>query len=228
MEHARAAGIRLLAAFAAGFLLTGPAHAAGGFLDQRQGRTVTGDAAAGQEKSLVCRACHGQQGHSAVPSFPKLGGQNAEYLYWEMVKYKTGVRLQSPMTEQMAPMSDQDLMDIALFFAAQPPAGNTTPGGDREAARRADTLYHQGDAEAGIPPCQGCHGVDGRGVPGRGDWPVLRGQHAEYTAMRLRAYRDGQAPRASNDFIMEAVARNLDDASIEALAAWLDALPARP
>ncbi len=219
---ARLAPSLLITGIVLGGVATG-SHAAD-WLDQRGAGPIIGDVAAGKEKSFVCRACHGQQGHSPIPQFPNLGGQHAEYMYWEMVKYQRSIRPQSPMSEQMAPMSDQDLRDIAVFFASQVVAPVTTTTKAGEAGERGNRLYREGDPEAGVPPCQGCHGVNGAGIAGRPDWPILRMQHGEYLAMRLRAYRDGTAPRASNDFIMEGVAKHLDDTMINDLATWLDSM----
>ena len=199
----------------------GTAHAEK-WLDKRGRAPVHGDAAAGQAKSEVCRACHGQDGNTPVPTFPNLGGQHADYLYWELFELKHGYRYQSPMTEQLAPLGDQDVRDLAAFFASQALAhtANATPP-DAAAQALATGIFARGDVATGVPPCQACHGPTGEGITQRPGWPILQGQHAAYIAARLRAYRDGEPPDSSNDLIMAGVARGLDDAMIDAIAGWL-------
>ncbi|MBC6941417.1 MAG: cytochrome c4 [Xanthomonadales bacterium] len=198
------------------------------WLDKRGHAPIHGDAAAGKAKSEVCRACHGQDGNTPVPTFPNLGGQRADFLYWELVELKHGYRYQSPMTEQLTPLSDQDVRDLAVFFASQPLAHASDAAADPAAIALGGQIFRGGDPQRGVPPCQGCHGADGEGIAQRPGWPVLQGQHPAYLAARLRAYRDGDPPNSSNDFIMNGVARGLDDAAIDGLAAWLVSRPGTP
>ncbi len=194
------------------------------WLDKRGHAPIHGDAAAGKAKSEVCRACHGQDGNTPVPAFPNLGGQRADFLYWELIELKHGYRHQSPMTEQLAPLSDQDVRDLAMFFASQPPAHARDPV-DPAALPLGERIFRNGDPQHGVPPCQGCHGINGEGIAQRPGWPILQGQHPGYLSARLRAYRNGDPPSSSNDFIMNGVARGLDDAAIEGLAMWLLSRP---
>lgn len=214
-----------LAFAAAPFLLVAGSVQAADYLDLR--RAVpdhSGDVAAGQEKSMVCRACHGQEGNTPVPSFPNLGGQHAEYLYWGMMEYKLRMHIHSPMNEQLEPLSNQDLRDIAAFFASQPVGRNSTEAGDPALLGRGEAIFRHGDRARGVPPCQGCHGKEALGVEGQPGWPVLRGQHREYLAARLQAYRERTTPHTSNDYIMTGVAHRLDEGMIDALSTWLDSL----
>jgi len=203
-------------------------HAAD-YVDLRAAAPIRGDASAGAAKADVCMACHGPGGNSLVPTFPKLAGQRADFLYWQLVEYKRGHVPESPMSEQVANLSDDDIRNLAAFFAAQkplaprnaPPAVSDASGGE---------LYANGDPTRGIPPCQGCHGAD---ATGQADarfrvFPALRGQHADYVIAKLMEYRGGALTDSSTDFIMQGVARTLDDASIEAVARWLAALPPPP
>lgn len=211
----------LAAAVSAQAQSTAKPTAAGKWLDKRGHAPIHGDAAAGQTKSEVCRACHGQDGNTPVPTFPNLGGQRTDFLYWELIELKHGYRYQSPMTEQLAPLSDQDVRDLAAFFASQPLAHAHDASADPAAIELGERIFHSGDAQRGVPPCQGCHGTNADGIAQRPGWPILQGQHPAYLAARLRAYRDGDPPNSSNDFIMNGVARGLDDAAIDGLAAWL-------
>jgi len=201
-----------------------PAFAAS-YIDQRGVAPIRGDANAGAAKAAVCFACHGPNGNSLVPAFPRLAAQRADYLYWELVKFKRGTRPQSPMTAQAATLSDEDMRNLATYFSEQAAtAGAASPAGSE--ASRGEALFLHGDAQSGIPPCQGCHGTAASGLSGNAyvAYPALRGQHADYLVQRLKDYRDGKLSDSSNDFIMQGVARTLDDASIGAIAAYLSTL----
>lgn len=201
-----------------------------GYLDLRRIEPLQGDAAAGNAKAAVCRACHGAAGISPAPAFPNLAGQHAEYLYWQLVEFKREARPESPMTAQAAQLDDTAMRDLAKYFASLPTASGTTTG-NRESIDRGHILYREGDPTRGVPPCQGCHGAAGGGHPLANDdarwraYPILRGQHADYLAQRLKDFRDSKHTVSSNDHIMISIARTLDDDSIQLLAIWLAAEP---
>jgi cytochrome c553 len=220
----------------AGLLLAcaGANAAAAEVVDQRRVEPIRGDVAAGAAKAVVCFACHGPNGNAVVPTFPKLAGQRAEYLHSRLAEYKhADARLPyyaaSPMPAQVQALDEADLRNLAAYFAAQTPLPSPVSA-NAPADSRGERLYREGDPARGIPPCQGCHGADAEGGPiAAGSrylvYPALRGQHAPYLNTRLSRYRDGWPHRASGDYIMAGVARTLDDDSIQALAAWLAALP---
>jgi cytochrome c553 len=207
---------------------------AGRYVDLRRIEPIRGDMASGAAKTTVCVACHGPSGNSIVPQFPSLASQRADYLYHRLVAFKAvnpkdPSYATSPMPALVQNLSDQDMRNIAMYFAAQaqvapvlPPAAAT---GERGAA-----LYSGGDSARGVPPCQGCHGARALGGPVEyGNqylaYPLLRGQHAAYLVSRLTSFRDGLPNGSSNDFIMHGVAYTLDEGSIQSLAAWLESLP---
>lgn len=193
------------------------------WIDLRDIAPIHGDANAGAAKATTCVACHGPNGNAIVPVFPRLAGQRADYMYWRLVAFKRDP--QSPMAALVANLSDADMRDLATYFAAQASTAGATAAAATPA--RGEALFLHGDPARGAPPCQGCHGADAAGPADtrRGTWPSLRGQHAAYVTARLKAYRDGKPGDTSNAFVMEGVARGLDDASIDAIAAWLGALP---
>ena len=218
--------IRSLARFAAAALLFACAGAsADDFADLRRIEPLKGDANAGKEKATVCFACHGPAGISPAAMFPNLAGQHAEYLYWQLREFKREQRPDSPMTSQVANLDDTAMRDLAAFFASLPPPTPGAHAGDvSDAGMR---IYREGDPARGTPPCQGCHGADGRGFPAASDdaayrtYPALYGQHADYVVQRLKDFRDGKHVTSSTDLIMTPVAKTLDDASIAAVAAWI-------
>jgi cytochrome c553 len=208
-------------------LCASAATAATDLIDLRHIDAVTGDAAAGKTKATVCMACHGPAGVAPVPMFPNLAGQKAEYLYWALVEFQRAARPDSPMTAQVAKLSDADMRDLAVYFATLAPAG--PEAGAVASSAGGAALFLHGDPTRGIVPCQGCHGADAGGHPFAADaaryraYPVLRGQHAPYLTQRLKDFRDGKLTESSNDRIMRGVAHSLDDDSIEQIAAWLQA-----
>ncbi|MCR6701491.1 MAG: cytochrome c4 [Dokdonella sp.] len=229
--------LRLLAVSVLAVTALAASAAAGDFVDLRRIEPVSGDAAAGAQKAAtLCFACHGADGISPVPMFPNLAGQRADYLYQELLRYKSGSRPESAMTALVQPLEDADLRNLAVHYgglAPDLPAPAEAPA--QEVLARGGTLFREGDPARGVPPCQGCHGADAKGHPladaGADSpyraYPLLYGQHPAYVATRLRDYRSGALAHTSNDFIMTAVAQRLDDASIDALAAWLANLPAQ-
>jgi len=222
----------------------GSAVADEAYLDLRRVPAVTGDATAGQAKAQVCNACHGENGISPAPIFPNLQGLTTEYLYWKLVEYKRSQNPESAMTPIVMPLSDQDMRDLAAYYAqlkadaaAPPVAAPPEDSADAERLLQAgERIFTSGDPERGVPPCQGCHGADGSGYPLAKaaksarlqtyylTYPALKGQQPDYVIARLTHYRDKQDAATSNGFIMQSVASGLDDDSIRAVATWLASL----
>jgi cytochrome c553 len=205
---------------------------AGNYVDLRRIEPISGDMASGAAKTAACVACHGPSGNSVVPQFPSLAGQRADYIYYRLAAFKAvspkdPSYANSPMPAQTQNLSDQDMRNIAAYFASQ---ASIAPVPPPPADARGEALYLGGDPSLGVPPCQGCHGAGALGGPvasGRQylAYPLLRGQHAAYVVSRLTNFRDNPANGSSNGFIMHGVARALDDGSIQSLAAWLASLP---
>jgi cytochrome c553 len=225
---ARAAGLAASALLAAGGVAASPRYT-----DLRNIEPIHGDAAAGAKKTTVCVSCHGVDGVSVAPTFPRLAGQREDYLYHRLFSFRhAGAKdpyySVSPMTSIAATLSDADMRDLAAYFASQTPR---VPDAPAVTAQPGESLFLNGNPARGIPPCQGCHGVDADGPSRVSDqyaaYPALRGQYPLYVAARLTHYRTGQPADTSNTFIMHGVAATLDDDSIQALANWLGSLPPR-
>lgn len=180
-----------------------------------------GDPAAGQSKALVCSACHGQEGEAILPSYPNLGGQHYSYLLDQMEKFRSGERYAPLMAGQLEGKSDEDLRDIAAFYAEKALVVGVADG---DALALGEQIYRAGIAEKQVPACSSCHSPRGLGN-GAARFPVLSGQHAEYVASQLLAYREGE--RATDEALgqmMRGVARNLNDREIEAVSAYVRGL----
>jgi len=181
-----------------------------------------GDADAGQAKSAVCAACHGADGNSVVPNWPKLAGQHAAYLQRQIALIKSGDRPVPEMAGIVGGLSDQDMADLAAYFSSQ----TVSPGLTDESLRASGALlYRGGNAETDVPACMSCHGPAGEGNPLSG-YPHLAGQHAVYTEKMLTGFRAGTTwgPDDSNSKIMTDVAKRLTDAEIKAVASYIQGL----
>src|ERR1051325_9001901 len=148
-------GFRWTVAVAVGFSVIGvsPAHA-----------DINGDVAAGKTKAAVCAGCHGIDGNGgADPAWPKLAGQIPEYLYAQLKAFKTGARSNPIMAGMAAPLTDQDMRNVAAYFASQ--TLKEGAAADKELVAAGRRLYRGGNADTGVPACMSCHGPSGHGIP---------------------------------------------------------------
>ena len=182
-----------------------------------------GDAAAGKSKGGACFACHGPDGNSPAP-FPKLAGQGEKYLLKQMQDIREGLRSVPTMAGQLDGKGDQDLADMAAYFATQKSSrGQTKP----ELLELGTKIYRSGVAERNVAACIACHSPTGQGNAPAG-FPALAGQHAQYVADQLRAYRKGYEDTTgrTNDEakIMRTTAFGLSDKEIEAVSSYVAGL----
>ena len=193
---------------------------------------LPGNAEAGAGKAAACAACHGMDGNGADPQYPKLAGQHEQNIARQLALFKNGGRDNAIMLGFAATLSAQDMRDIGAHFAAQkvvPGVADDTaiaegPHAGRKFFEVGQRLWRAGDADRGIPACQACHGPAGAGVPGT--YPALAGQHAQYTAAALTAFRGGMAwgKDAQANTVMSGVAAALTDEEIQALASFAEGL----
>ena len=215
--------------------LIGPTMAADlDVIDLRIDKTVVGNVDAGREKAQVCNNCHGADGKAPIPNFPSVAGLPEAYLFWKLVAFKESQRTDSVMTPLVANNTLDDLRDIAVFYASLPlvsPSPLSATPVEQAVLDRGRALYLSGDPAKGIPACQGCHGVEGKGPSHarsfQANWPPLYGQQAIYVAERLSNFHKGHAIDSSMDKIMQGVARNLGADDIDALAAYIERLDGR-
>jgi cytochrome c553 len=189
-----------------------------------------GDPEAGADKAASCAACHGMDGNSPAPEWPKLAGQHEDYGLRHTILVRDGGREVPVMHPFVAGLSDQDLADIAAFYSRQTiRAGvaddSAIPDREDTFAALGQRLYRSGKAAAGVPACAACHGPTGRGVPAAG-YPALAGQHATYTAARLQFFHDGGHYGDDGDpsQIMVTIAQRLDLTEMNALATFIEGL----
>ena len=185
----------------------------------------SGDAARGKDLSVACSACHGPDGNSVAPTFPKLAGQGERYLVKQLQDIRDGSRPVPTMAGQLDGKSEQDLADIAAYYAAQSASGGQT---DPDLLALGEKVYRAGVAERKVAACSACHSPRGNGNAPAG-FPALAGQHADYIATQLRMYRKGYEDETGrvNDgdsMIMRTTAFGLSDKEIEAVSSYIAGL----
>lgn len=176
-----------------------------------------GNPQAGQSKAAVCSACHGAEGQSTQASWPNLAGQHASYLLNQLRHYQTGTTRPSPiMAPLAAALSQQDMEDLAAFYAQKPLA---PPAATLPRSPRGEQLYRQGDIDQHIPACIACHGPDGRGAEQAG-FPVISHQQSEYIVQQLQAFKTNVRTTDPAN-IMRTICAKLSTQDMQDLAAYL-------
>jgi cbb3-type cytochrome c oxidase subunit III len=175
------------------------------------------DLAKGEASFAMCAACHGADGNSGTPANPKLSQQHPEYLVKQLQEFKSGKRKSAVMQGMAAALSDADMKNIAYWVTSK----KAKPGfaKDKELVALGERIYRGGVADRQIAACAGCHSPSGAGIPAQ--YPRLSGQHADYTAAQLTAFRDGAR---GNSQQMTQVAAKLNDREIRALADYVAGL----
>jgi cytochrome c553 len=178
-----------------------------------------GSAEKGQAKSTPCVACHGVNGNSPNPQWPNLAGQHEPYVAKQLQAFKSGARKDPLMTPMAAGLSDEDVLDLAAYFATQKPNGLEA---DPSKVPLGQRIYRGGDPRNGVAACAACHGPDGAGNPAAA-YPAIHGQHATYIEAQLRAYRSGTRQTDQNQ-MMRGVTSLMSDEQIAAVAAYIQGL----
>lgn len=184
------------------------------------GAQAAGDAAAGQAKSALCSSCHGPDGNSVNPIWPKLAGQDAGYLAKQLRDYKSAKRQDAIMAGMAMAVQDADIDDVTAYFASQATAASEAS--KPELVEQGRTLYAGGNLDTGLTACAACHGPSGKGNPAAG-FPVLASQHAPYVINQLKLFRDGARSNDMNS-MMRDIAAKMSEQEIEAVAMYITTL----
>jgi cytochrome c553 len=162
-----------------------------------------------------CSACHGDDGNSVIPMFPKIAGLQESYITKQLRDFKSGRRKSDVMAPIVAGIKAEDIAPLAAHFSRLP----LKPGsaGDRASADLGKLLYFDGNEETGVPACVGCHQAKGTGYQ---IYPRIGGQHVEYVKQQLKNFASGDRSNDANRF-MRTVAKRLSEEEIEAVAAYL-------
>jgi len=167
--------------------------------------------------TAVCAACHGADGNSGIPVNPKLSQQHPEYLVKQLQEFKSGKRNNAVMKGFAAALSDEDMRNISYWVTSKKAKQGFAK--DKELVASGERIYRGGIADRQIAACAGCHGPTGSGIPAQ--YPRLSGQHADYTAAQLAAFREGSRKNSPQ---MTGVAAKLNDREIKAVADYIAGL----
>jgi cytochrome c553 len=183
-------------------------------------RSGTGDPDAGREKSQLCQGCHGEYGISMEPLIPSLAGQYANYIEKEIRNFQSGIRSHQIMNAMAGTIdNDQDLADIAAYFASQKKMAGSGSEGDPDGKE----IFLHGDLSKMRLACVNCHGVRGKGLESKiSMFPVIGGQQKAYIRRQLILFREGYRTNSPNG-IMNRIASSLTDSEIDSLADYISA-----
>ncbi len=179
-----------------------------------------GNPVKGQSLTSTCVACHGKDGNSIAGSFPNIAGQGENYLYKQMTEIQSGVRAAPLMAGILDNMSDQDLKDLAAYYAGQTAAAGAAKA---DLAAQGEEIYRAGIARKQIAACTACHSPTGQGNDPAG-FPALKGQWPEYTIAQLKAFRSGERMNDGDSKMMRLITLDMSDPEIEAVASYLRGL----
>ncbi|SFC00946.1 Cytochrome c553 [Polaromonas sp. OV174] len=164
-----------------------------------------------------CASCHGADSNSTTPAYPKLAQQHPEYLLKQLQEFKSGKRKNAIMQGFAATLSDDDMKNVAYWASSKKAKAGFAK--DKELVALGERIYRGGVMDRQIAACASCHSPSGSGMPVQ--YPRLSGQHAEYTAAQITAFRDGGR---QNSLPMSQVAAKLNDREIRAVADYIAGL----
>jgi cytochrome c553 len=179
--------------------------------------TAKPDLAKGQAAAQVCAACHTADGSRGSPANPILAGQHYDYLVKQLTEFKAGKRKNAIMSGLAATLSDDDMKNVAAFYASK----SAKPGfaKDKDLVKLGEKIYRGGIAEKAVPACAACHAPSGAGMPAQ--YPRMAGQHGDYTEAQLVAFRGGVR---ANSAQMVTIAGKLSDREIKAVSDYIAGL----
>lgn len=166
---------------------------------------------------VSCASCHNADGNSAIAANPKLAQQHPEYILKQLQEFKSGKRKNAVMQPMVAHLSDKDMRDISWFLGSK--TVKTGFAKEKDLVTLGERIYRGGIPDRMIPACAGCHSPNGAGIPAQ--YPRLGGQHADYTDVQLKAFRDGLR---ANSIQMTGVARKMNDREIKAVSDYIAGL----
>ena len=209
-------------------LLTASAAYAGDSPSEINQRIGSGDPVAGRDKSALCQGCHGEDGNSVAPTFPKLAGQWSDYIQKQLREFQNGARFNETMTDVAVSVDNfKDLFDIAAYFASQKQMEGTPikDEGERKLYLEGEKLFTQGNERTGAFRCVKCHGEYGKGQPLNNNlFPVIGGQHKKYLVKQLTDFKTEERENDRSGMMLRITTR-LTDHDIEALATYLSREP---
>ena len=168
--------------------------------------------------TTVCVACHGPDGNSVIPMFPKIAGLQESYIVKQLRDFQTGRRKSDVMAPVVAALKPEDLAPLARYFNQQ----KMTPGEevDKKSTSLGKLVFFDGNEETGVPACVGCHRPLGTGFQ---IYPRIGGQHSQYVAQQLKNFASGERANDVSRF-MRVVAKRMSEEEIQSVADYLVSL----
>ncbi len=164
----------------------------------------------------ICQHCHGSEGQASNVEYPRLAGQNRQYIVKQLQNFRSGKRV-GTMNEMAANLDDAEIISLADFFSQQQPESHRVR--DKAFAAVGEYIFHKGNKYSGVAACAGCHGKDGAGTT---VLPRLAGQHKRYISSQLEDF--GSRQRTNDNAIMHSVASRLTELEREAVALYVSGL----
>ena len=165
-----------------------------------------------------CFICHGAEGESSSPVFPRLAGQHGAYVARQLADYQSGKRVSSTMKPMVEDLGPEDFKSLGAYFESRPTHLHKVD--DTDLAAMGRFIYLRGNPYSGVAACASCHGPKGHGTE---QLPRLAGQHAQYTENQLKAFN--QRERTNDNAVMQGVAGKLTELERKAVSAYLAGLP---
>jgi cytochrome c553 len=182
-----------------------------------------------EQRVLACAACHGKQGEGIRQNvyYPRIAGKPAQYLYQQLVNFREGKRGFPQMVYFVRYLSDEYLMEIAVYYSKLQPGFPTPirPTSSKDAMSRGEVLVKLGDPAKDVPPCAACHGKALTGM--QPAIPGLLGLYPDYINAQLGAWQRGVRHAAEPD-CMAKIATRLNGRDVAAVSAWLSSQPGSP
>lgn len=180
-----------------------------------------GDADKGKALSASCAACHGADGNSSNPEWPKLAGQSESYLIKQLTDYRNDKRKNAVMSSMAkAIKSDEDVLHLAAFYAnSEAKEGQAK---NKDIVSEGESIYRGGIVEAGVAACSACHGPTGKGNP-TAKFPKVSGQHATYALAQLQLFKSGERNNDTGK-MMRNMAKKMSTAQMEAVSEYMAGL----
>jgi cytochrome c553 len=177
------------------------------------------DPEAGKSKSALCAGCHGVDGNSLNGIWPILAGQHASYLVKQIKNFKTAERVDPVMQGMVAALNEEDVQDIAAYFASQ----KAKPVAfDKSLVEQGENIFRGGITETSVAACMACHSPGATGNEPAA-YPSLKGQHSEYLVAQMKKFRDGIRANDPGG-MMRGVSARMSDKEIMAVAAYISAI----
>lgn len=185
------------------------------------GCALTGPSAAQDAKTIattVCTACHGDDGNSAVPMFPKIAGLQESYIAKQLRDFQSGRRKSDIMAPVVAALKPEDFLSLATYYSGQ--KRNPGAADDKKITDFGKMVYFDGNEETGVPACIGCHQPQGAGHL---IYPRIGGQHVQYVTQQLKNFASAERSNDVSRF-MRVVAKRMSEEEIDSVAAYLTSL----